>query len=72
MAYLLIISQEKERSAVIEADVKMVNGRRAVLKKRLKVKKNTVKTKILDVLSRIQIRPFSHPGSKHFFIPDPT
>jgi hypothetical protein len=39
MAYLLIISQEKERSAVIEADVKMVNGRRAVLKKRLKVKK---------------------------------
>jgi hypothetical protein len=29
--------------------------------------------RIRDVLSRIWIRPFSHPGSvsKHFFIPDP-
>jgi hypothetical protein len=27
---------------------------------------------IRDVLSWIRIRPFSHSGSKHFFIPDPT
>jgi hypothetical protein len=27
--------------------------------------------RIRDVLSRVRIRPFSHPGFKHYFIPDP-
>jgi hypothetical protein len=33
----MVSLQESDRSAVIEADVKTVNGRRAVLKKRIKV-----------------------------------